>query len=94
MARNVAPAISNSSATAMPHGFSKARSRDWSAWGAPLPVAFSPSLDHWIGLGLLQRGPTRVGECVRAVDPVRNNVVEVEVCAPCFVDPAGERLRA
>ena len=38
------------------------------------------------------RGPERIGERVRAVDPVRNGDVEVEVCAPCFVDPAGERL--
>ena len=33
------------------------------------------------------------GERVRAVDPVRNGDVEVEVCAPCFIDPQGERLR-
>jgi len=31
---------------------------------------------------------------VRAVDPVRNNDCLVEVCRPCFIDPAGERLRA
>jgi hypothetical protein len=30
---------------------------------------------------------------VRAVDLVRNNDVEVEICAPCFVDPQGERVR-
>jgi len=24
---------------------------------------------------------------------VRNNDVEVEICAPCFVDPQGERVR-
>jgi hypothetical protein len=30
---------------------------------------------------------------VRAVDPVRDGDVAVEVCAPVFVDPAGERLR-
>ena len=62
--------------------------------GAMTSVAFSPSLEHWIGLGLLQRGPQRVGERVWAVDPVRNNNVEVEICAPCFIDPQGERLRA
>ena len=61
--------------------------------GVTTSVAFSPSLDHWIGLGLLERGPGRIGERVRAVDPIRNNDVEVEVCAPCFVDPDGERLR-
>ena len=55
-------------------------------------VAFSPSLDHWIGLGLLEGGPSRFGERVRAYDPVRNGDVEVEVCSPVFIDPQGERL--
>ncbi len=61
--------------------------------GVMTSVAFSPTLGHWIGLGFLQRGPTRMGQRVRAVDPVRNNVVDVEVCAACFIDPTGERLR-
>ncbi len=56
-------------------------------------VAYSPHLGHWIGLGLLARGPQRLGERVRAYDPVRGGDVEVEVCAPCFLDPKGERLR-
>ncbi len=34
-------------------------------------VAYSPSNGHWIGLGLLKRGPQRMGEIVRAYDPVR-----------------------
>jgi len=61
--------------------------------GVMSSVAFSPSLKHWIGLGLLRRGLERVGERVWAVDPVRNNNVEVEICEPCFIDPKGERLR-
>jgi sarcosine oxidase subunit alpha len=56
-------------------------------------VAFSPTLDHWIGLGLLVHGPERHGERVRAYDPVRGGDVAVEVCPPVFYDPAGERLR-
>jgi sarcosine oxidase subunit alpha len=56
-------------------------------------VAYSPELAHWIGLGLLRRGPERVGERIRAVDPVRDGDVEVEVCSPVFVDPKEERLR-
>jgi heterotetrameric sarcosine oxidase gamma subunit len=55
-------------------------------------VAFSPTLDHWIALGFLARGRERLGERVRAFDPVRNGDVVVEVCAPCFVDPKGKRL--
>jgi heterotetrameric sarcosine oxidase alpha subunit len=61
--------------------------------GVMTSAAFSPTLGHWIGLGLLTRGPERIGTRVRAVDPVRNNDVEVEICAPCFVDPQGERVR-
>ncbi len=56
-------------------------------------VAYSPHPGHWIGLGLLARGPERIGERVRAFDPVRGEEFEVEVCAPGFIDPEGERLR-
>jgi sarcosine oxidase subunit alpha len=62
--------------------------------GIVTSVAFSPSVGHWIALGLLARGPRRHGERVRAADPLRNADIEVEVCAPCFLDPQGERLRA
>jgi heterotetrameric sarcosine oxidase alpha subunit len=55
-------------------------------------VAFSPMLGHWIGLGVLKHGPDRVGQRVRAYDPVRNGDVEVEVCSPVFFDPDGARL--
>jgi methylglutamate dehydrogenase subunit C len=61
--------------------------------GVMTSVGFSPSLAHWIGLGLLQRGRERFGEVMLAADPLRNNNVEVEICAPCFIDPKGERLR-
>ncbi|HEV2677418.1 MAG TPA: sarcosine oxidase subunit alpha family protein [Aliidongia sp.] len=57
-------------------------------------VAFSPALGHWIGLGLLARGPARIGERVRVYDPIRGGDIEVEICAPAFVDPEGVRLRA
>ena len=56
-------------------------------------IAFSPSLGHWLGLGLLARGPERHGEIVRAYDPVRGGDMLVEVRPPCFIDPEGERLR-
>jgi sarcosine oxidase subunit alpha len=55
-------------------------------------VAFSPSLRHWIGLGLLRNGPQRIGERIRAVDPVRDGDIEVEICSACFIDPEGTRL--
>jgi methylglutamate dehydrogenase subunit C len=56
-------------------------------------VAYSPSLGHWIGLGLLRRGPTRLGEIIRAYDPLRGHDTLVEVVPPCSVDLKGERLR-
>jgi sarcosine oxidase subunit alpha len=55
-------------------------------------VAFSPHVGTWIGLGLLVRGPERIGERVRAYDPVRDGDIEVEVVSPTFVDPEGARL--
>lgn len=55
-------------------------------------VAYSPTLQHWIGLGLLRNGPARLGERVRAFDPVRDGDIEVEICSPVFIDPEGARL--
>ena len=56
-------------------------------------VAFSPTLGHWIGLGFLRNGLARIGETVRAFDPVRGGDIAVEVCHPAFVDPEGEKQR-
>ena len=55
-------------------------------------VAYSPHLDHWMGLGLIRGGAARIGERVRAYDPVRNGDIVVEICSPVFVDPEGARL--
>jgi len=55
-------------------------------------VAFSPMLGHWIGLGLLQRGPQRMGERIRAHSPLRGGDTEVEVVSPLFFDSEGTRL--
>jgi sarcosine oxidase subunit alpha len=56
-------------------------------------TAFSPSLGHWIGLGLLARGPERMGEQIRVYDPVRSEDFQAEIVSPVFVDPEGVRLR-
>ena len=61
--------------------------------GVITSVAFSPSLDHWVGLGFITGGPDRIGEHCVAADPVRDTAVEVAICQPCFLDPEGERLR-
>jgi sarcosine oxidase subunit alpha len=56
-------------------------------------IAFSPSLGHWLGLGLLANGPARHGEILRAYDSVRGGDVLVEIRPPCFIDAEGGRLR-
>jgi len=56
-------------------------------------AAFSPTLGQWIGLGLLKHGRERLGERIRAHDPVRDGDTLVEVCSPIFVDPEGVRVR-
>jgi sarcosine oxidase subunit alpha len=56
-------------------------------------VAYSPTLGHWIGLGLLKRGSERIGEIMRAYDPVRGADTLVEVVSPCFVDSEGVKVR-
>jgi sarcosine oxidase subunit alpha len=64
------------------------------AQGHMTSVCFSPAVGGWIGLGLLKQGPQRIGERLRAYDPVRGEDFVVEVCAPVFVDPEGVRLHA
>ena len=62
--------------------------------GVITSVTFSPSLKHWIGIGLLTYGPERIGETMQMVDLLRDAVIDVEVCSPVFVDKKGERLLA
>ncbi|RWL98345.1 MAG: sarcosine oxidase subunit alpha [Mesorhizobium sp.] len=56
-------------------------------------VCFSPVLDQWIGLGLVERGRERIGEIVLAHDPLRGEDYDVELCNPVFYDPDGGRQR-
>jgi sarcosine oxidase subunit alpha len=56
-------------------------------------VCFSPALEQWIGLGLVTRGRERLGEIVRAHDPLRGEDYEVELCNSVFYDPEGGRQR-
>ncbi|MEZ5856447.1 MAG: sarcosine oxidase subunit alpha family protein [Hyphomicrobiaceae bacterium] len=55
-------------------------------------VAYSPTVGHWIGLGLLNAGRKAIGSRMRAVDLLRDSDIEVEICDPVFVDPKGVRL--
>lgn len=56
-------------------------------------IAWSPTLDSYIGLGFLKNGKNRDGEVLQAVDFMRSNHVDVKVVSPHFFDPKGERLR-
>jgi sarcosine oxidase subunit alpha len=56
-------------------------------------VGWSPTLESYLGLGFLRRGPERVGEVVRMVDHLRDVETLCEVCDPVFFDPDGGRVR-
>jgi sarcosine oxidase subunit alpha len=55
---------------------------------------YSPTLQHWIALGFLRGGVARLGEQIRAFDPLRGSDVPVVVTSPVFYDADGVRLRA
>jgi methylglutamate dehydrogenase subunit C len=62
--------------------------------GYMISVAYSPHLECSVALGFLKNGGARKGEILRAVNPLKNSEVMVEVVSPHFIDPEGERLRA
>ena len=57
-------------------------------------VAYSPELGHSIGLGFLKGGKERIGETMRAYDPVRGKDTKVIVTSAHHIDPEGGRQRA
>ncbi len=54
---------------------------------------YSPACDHFIGLALLKNGRNRIGERIFVASPLHQEIVEVEVTHPVFVDERGERMR-
>ncbi len=54
-------------------------------------TTYSPTLQSWIGLAFMKNGRERTGDTVRAWDAIRGTDALVEVVAPCFFDPKGER---
>ncbi|MFC0282291.1 sarcosine oxidase subunit alpha family protein [Camelimonas abortus] len=54
-------------------------------------ACWSPTLNTFIALALVKRGPQRIGEKLRVVDLLRGVDVAVEVCSPAFFDPDGSR---
>jgi sarcosine oxidase subunit alpha len=56
-------------------------------------VTESPSLGHWIGLGLLHGGlEAWQGRELIAADPIRGRSTRIKVVSPHFLDPEGARL--
>jgi sarcosine oxidase subunit alpha len=53
-------------------------------------AAFSPTLGRSIGLGLLERGHSRIDEIVTIFDEGRT--LQARVVKPAFFDPSGERM--
>ena len=52
----------------------------------------SPTVGHPISLGLLKNGPSRIGDTVWAVFPLKGEAVEVKVTSPNVYDVEGVRL--
>ena len=57
-------------------------------------ACFSPELNAYVALAMLEGGTARHGERMLAVNPVRNMAVTVDVISPHMVDPNGERMHA
>ena len=51
-------------------------------------------LEGWIGLALLSGAEQRTGKRMHAASPLHQEIVEVEVVSPHFVDPENARVRA
>ncbi len=57
-------------------------------------VTYSPVLEAYIALGLLEDGRNRIGQKLIASYPLKNIDVAVEVISPHFYDPDGSRMHA
>ena len=56
-------------------------------------MCYSPMLKEYIGLGYVNGGDQRMGEKLRAVNPIKNYETPVEIVSAHFFDPEGGRLR-
>lgn len=63
------------------------------AQGYVTSVAFSPTLESFLGLAFLKNGRARHGEIIEMVDHMRGITTTCEVCGPVFFDPEGGRAR-
>jgi len=56
--------------------------------------AFSPTLGRDVGIALLQRGRSRIGDRLYLVSPVEGVCVGARITQPCHLDSEGRRARA
>jgi len=56
-------------------------------------ACYSPTLKTPIALALIRGGRKRIGEVVRAYDPIRGGDTVCDVVHPIFIDPEGARAR-
>ena len=57
-------------------------------------ATWSPELESWIALALVERGTERFGEVLTAASPLHDEQLQVEVVSPVFIDPEGARIHA
>ena len=55
-------------------------------------MCYSPAVETYIALALLDRGRARHGELLHAADPLRGAHGKVAVVDPCFFDKSGSRM--
>jgi sarcosine oxidase subunit alpha len=55
-------------------------------------AAYSATLGHHIALALVSGGAARIGQTLRAVNPLQNTETDVEIVSPAFHDPEGKAL--
>jgi sarcosine oxidase subunit alpha len=66
----------------------KRRSRGWVT-----SSGFSPTLGHSICLAMIEGGRQLVEAQAQVTLFDRGTIISARVASPCFLDPAGERLR-
>ena len=62
--------------------------------GVVTSVTFSPVLNRWVALVLVENGQALIGQPLLASAPLDGASCPVTVQAPVFIDPEGVRLRA
>lgn len=56
-------------------------------------MAFSPEINAYVGLALVEDGGNRIGQHLYATDPVRSGThIPIEIVSHHMVDPKGERM--